>query len=90
MDFNVNQPVRVKLTEFGKKTYAEHFTNDTGMKWNHDNVVGKDGRIELPLWELMQVFGKTMYHGMTELPFETKIEFIDVEPQNDETPSIRR
>lgn len=75
VDFNVNEFVKVKLTEEGKRI----------LKDKHDNLRSKfptlgefklsldqDGYYNVQLWCLMQEFRDCIYMGC-ELPFETDI-----------------
>lgn len=64
--FNINNVVKVKLTDLGRKILAA----DT-----HRYIVLKEDRAgwsEWQLWELMQVFGPHLYMGAS-LPFEAEI-----------------
>lgn len=62
MKINVNDKVRVKLTPHGEIILAmdEYATDKPDV----------DGWLEMPLWELMRVFGPVMFHGNPNLPFE--------------------
>lgn len=67
---NVNDAVKVKLTKHGIKTYEEHL-----KKYYHKSMRDivfnkKDEYVTLDLWELMHIFGKDLYHGNEDLPFE--------------------
>jgi hypothetical protein len=68
MKFNVNNLVRVKLTDHGKKILQ----NDAINLPKED----KDGWSEWQLWGLMSNFGQYLYNGC-ELPFEINIEFFE-------------
>jgi hypothetical protein len=67
MKINVNDKVRLKLTEHGHMAMAmcEYLKYDK---------VDADGWLELHLWEAMLVFGPFMFNGNPNLPFETNIE----------------
>ncbi len=74
--FNVNDNVWVKLTPSGEALWAEYWrkTNPKGVpKSIRRSHTEADGWIRFQLHELMQVFGKAMYNGNMELPFETEI-----------------
>lgn len=78
--FNINETVRVKLTDHGRKIHREHF-----RKLNATIPVTADlkymppkedaeGWSEWQMWCLMEAFGPHI--GMCrEQPFETSIEF---------------
>lgn len=58
--FNMNDFVKVKLTEFGEKVYAEHYKQyETKRKLTRDD----NGYSEFQLWQLMNIFGSNMYNG---------------------------
>lgn len=67
MKINVNDKVRLKLTEHGKII----LTTDDYLKWTKPD---DDGWLELHLWEAMFVFGPFMFNGNPNIPFETNIE----------------
>lgn len=81
-DFNINNYVKVKLTEEGKYIYYHHFDDmnegilkQGGKPLNpieleYDN----DGYVEFQLWHLMKIFGKHLFNGC-RVPFETVIKF---------------
>ncbi len=74
---NLNDYVYVKLTAFGKKVLSDH-CNKVGL-------TGKEARnlydmryntIKIQLWELMHIFGPTLYNGATEHSFTTGSIFV--------------
>lgn len=67
MKINVNDKVRLKLTEHGQIATAmcEY------LKYDKPDA---DGWLELHLWEAMLVFGPFMFNGNPNIPFETNIE----------------
>lgn len=76
MQFNLNDKVKVKLTESGRETYRAFVAETVAPMVPYlpaldENVdLDADGYSSFHFWELMQVFGPKMYHGMTEMPFE--------------------
>lgn len=68
--FNINHPVRVKVTERGERVRRAH--------WLTDGIIATplkrdaDGWTEMQMWEVMQTFGGAMIMGMSP-PFETEI-----------------
>lgn len=80
--FNVNDYVKVKLTDRGKYIYYHQF-DDINM-----NIIKKgcqplnpieltydeDGYVEFQLWHLMSIFGAYLFNGC-DIPFETTIKF---------------
>lgn len=69
-DFNVNDSVRVKLTDKGKAWAMK----DGGPSNPYRKQIEADGWSEWQLWELMQVFGSKMGNGFN-LMFETAMQF---------------
>ena len=68
---NINTQVVVRLTERGEKLWAEYW----GARWGaqvppaiREGVTLADGRIKLPLWELMAIFGNGIYMAC-DIPF---------------------
>lgn len=64
MQININDKVRVKLTDAGRWMLQNH---DLKAYYRPE----ADGYTEFHIWELMNIFGSKMYHGNPNLPFET-------------------
>jgi len=67
--FNVNDNVRVKLTDVGKEVLNKHW--GYMPNWYNDRIDEK-GYMSFQLHELMNIFGESVYNGC-EIPFETTI-----------------
>lgn len=67
MKFNINNIVRVKLTDIGKRIIS-------GKKYMP--AEDERGWSEWQMWDLMNVFGEHIYLGMS-LPFEAEIEIME-------------
>lgn len=63
MKFNINDYVKVKLTEHGKKILKEKDIN---------NSVDENGYTKFQLWDIMNIFGEYCILGC-DVPFETEI-----------------
>lgn len=80
IDFNINDYVKVKLTEKGKYIYYHQFDdiNECIRKigGNPLNPIelkyDDDGYVEFQLWHLMEIFGEHLFNGC-EVPFNTTI-----------------
>jgi hypothetical protein len=75
MQFNINDRVRVKLTEYGKEVdRAEHARIFADRPWvaYRPHPEDAEGWSTWQLWYLMQTFGSSISFG--RLPFETTIE----------------
>ena len=60
--FNLNDIVRVKLTEKGRHIYKEFYKDHPSLiKIDNDNC------IETELWSIMQIFGGHLYMGSKPL-----------------------
>jgi hypothetical protein len=75
LSFNINDCVRVKLTEKGKKMLAEHCGGEI-PDW-YDTYYKYDEWYQFQLWDLMNIFGSHIHMG-SDNPFETNI-LIEVE-----------
>lgn len=81
-EFNVNDYVKVKLTEKGKYIYYHQFDDINenikkigGILLNPIELKYDDeGYTEFQMWHLMQIFGEHLYNGC-KMPFETIIKF---------------
>ncbi len=75
MKFNVNNYVRVRLTEVGKKILLKEYEED--KKFYPDLTYryepDAEGFVKFQMWDLMQIFGVHMGNGC-DIPFETNIE----------------
>jgi hypothetical protein len=84
MKMNINQYVKVRLTEKGKEILLnDHNRIDQQLKESGAKGLGtfilkldKDGYYKDQLWNIMSVFGDYMLMG-TDLPFETEIEIVE-------------
>lgn len=79
MKFNVNDHVRVRLTDEGRAILRrQHDDLVKGRPWSYDYVPPKedaDGWSDWQLWVLMQQLGHTCGNG-APLTFETTIEIV--------------
>ena len=79
-DFNINDYVKVKLTEKGKYIYYHQFDDMNvdilkrgGKPLNPIELKYDDeGYTEFQMWHLMEIFGKYLFNGCN-IPFETTI-----------------
>lgn len=69
--FNINDYFRIKITERGAEAWAKHFT-DLGLEPRSLSVL-PDGWTRMQAWEVMQIFGPAIVHGLHS-PFETEIQ----------------
>lgn len=79
--FNINDQVRVKLTEAGLALLrAQH--EQMNIEWRRNDPfvppkVDADGWTEYQLWDLMFTFGQEMHMGnFGRMPFETTIQLM--------------
>lgn len=75
-NFNVNDYVKVKLTEKGKE-----FLNKK-RPWYIKEYLDSDDFVKFQLWDLMSFFGEEIYGGCDN-PFETTIKIIPSLMTND-------
>jgi len=82
MTFNINDNVKVRLTELGRKIlddrYDEHVKKFPATKQlgRHDPKDDSDGWSEWQLWEIMAIFGEHIGNGFP-LAFDTDIRIDD-------------
>ena len=85
-NFNINDYVKVKLTEKGKYIYYHHFDDmnadilkSGGEPLNPAELIyDEDGYVEFQMWHIMQIFGKHLFNGCV-IPFEPTIKIeIDI------------
>jgi hypothetical protein len=78
MQFNLNEIVKVKLTDVGKKIFYEL---DKNFNWKiseivdtsiYSNRIDNDGYVDMQMWEVMHLFGNHMKLGM-DLPIEMNV-----------------
>ncbi len=70
--FNLNDYVRVKLTDKGREIYMQEFER-FGIEVGPPRE-DADGWVSIQCWSLMQIFGSYLVMGC-ELPFSTDIQF---------------
>ena len=80
--FNINEYVKVKLTEEGVKILKAQY-EETLKQMNPQSrkamgpfkkpKVDSEGYSEFQLWELMKYFGNYMYIGNMNIPFDMNI-----------------
>lgn len=77
INVNINEMVVIKLTPSGRQVYAKYLSqfNSPYINQNFEDV------LEMPLWEVAQIFGSELYMGNTNAPFfeENAIEFKNIE-----------
>jgi len=78
IEFNANENVKVKLTEFGEKILKDDYDrlrlSFPKMK-PYELRLDKDGYYETQLWHLMSTFGQYMELGRPE-PFHLDMIFV--------------
>ena len=68
---NVNQIVRVKLTEYGIDVFKEYYSHFSRQA---TPLMDKDGYTTFQLWEIMQLYGPHMEMANPKgVPFNTEI-----------------
>ena len=73
---NMNDNVKVRLTDKGKEILKEYWNwKDEIPDWFEDGYNEGGGYYRFQLHELAHIFGKELYNGNMNLPFETEIFF---------------
>lgn len=65
IEININQKVKVNLTEYGKEKLNQYFEENNIKRFATDVY-------ETQLWNLMQIFGDEMFNGSKQC-FENNI-----------------
>jgi hypothetical protein len=79
VDFNINDYVKVKLTDKGRRILSNYY-NGSIPDWFTRDYVNKDGWARFPSHELATIFGPYLYNGNPNIPFEMgiKVEINDI------------
>jgi len=67
--YSINDFVKVKLTQFGLELYQKHCPVRL--------VLDVEGFAKIQLWELMFIYGKYLYNGAMQLPFENNLIYFE-------------
>ena len=81
MKFNINRPVKVKITTEGQKIMEMEYNKHQQFLYNSKFTplpTDENGYTTMVLWEVMSIFGPHMYHG-GPLIIETDIIIFDGE-----------
>lgn len=82
--FNINNCVRVKITDYGMKILEKDYRASMGAliaRYPYEPPKqDENGWSKMPLWVLMKKLGPHCGNGY-ELPFETTIEFFEVKDE---------
>ena len=70
--FNINEYVRVKLNDAGRKIYIDHYAK-VGIATKIPKTDHPDGWSQFQMWSFMEIFGEHI-HLCSEPPFDTNIE----------------
>ena len=79
---NINDEIKVKLTEYGNSILEKDITDTAGMLKNFSYPeyfpyhTDKDGYIEFTLWNFMRIFGRYFYNGCSQIIENNEIIFI--------------
>ncbi len=78
MKFNINEYVKVKLTDEGREILnkkKQRFKREYNIDLNFHKKEDEDGWSEWQMWDLMMTFGEHIHLGCKP-PFETNIEIV--------------
>jgi hypothetical protein len=78
IDFNINHNIKIKLTKEGEKILAQHHEKTKVPDWYYTNYIDINGWWSFQLHNVCIIFGKYLYNGNNNLPFETNIK-IEIE-----------
>lgn len=94
MKFNINDEVRVRLTDVGRAIHRKNH-DDLFKAWGARGVMPEyrppkedpGGWSTWQLWDLMHEFGRHCYNG-AKIPFETEIDIPNFRVGNDIAPAM--
>lgn len=81
MRYNINENVRLQLTEAGRKVYAASVKDlPADLQKYHIDKVDKDGFVTMQLWDAIETFGGkgNVSLGSQCMPFATEIDLSPV------------
>lgn len=73
--FNMNDYVRIKLTDHGKEVYRKYWADRLPTHPPPQPHYDSEGWITMQLWVVMQYFGAAMGNGLP-VPFDTEMELV--------------
>lgn len=78
MKFNINNYVKVKLTDFGREIHSDWWNSldSSWMRPYRSPTEDAEGYSVWQLWHLMEIFGEHIHLGGKN-PFETEIEILE-------------
>ena len=77
--FNINDFIKVKLTEHGYNAHVLHYKKYLGENFNNKYflpMVDEDGFTKYQLWEFINIFGEHMFMGEDQLIEDNLIYFM--------------
>lgn len=80
---NINDMIKVKLTEYGNSILEKDIANISGMLKNFNYPeyspyhTDEDGYTEFTLWHFMRIFGSYFYNGCSQIIEHNEIIFVD-------------
>lgn len=80
---NINDMIKVRLTEYGNSILEKDIANISGMLKNFNYPeyspyhINEDGYVEFKLWDFMRIFGRYFYNGCSQIIENNEIIFID-------------
>ena len=78
--FNINDCIKVKLTDYGYKLHVSHYRKyftDAHLQQYCLPFRDKEGYTKYQLWEFMNIFGEHMYNGADQVIQDNLIYFIE-------------
>lgn len=79
--FNINDIIKVKLTEHGRNMHAQNYKKYLGENFNKKYylpAIDKEGFTKYQLWEFMNIFGEHMFNGAEQVIENNLIYFEEV------------
>ncbi len=77
MKFNINDDVRVKLTEYGEQVLDKHLNEAYGKEARIIRPYRQDGEyFRFQMWDFMATFGQSIYMGGKQIFVDNELEIV--------------
>ena len=72
---NLNDQIKITLTEKGVKIYTDYWDNYNDNSGHYPGL--KDNALTIQLWEFAHIFGRELWNGNPTPPCEMEFQFVN-------------